>query len=456
MRRIFEYTFSYSLARKYILFCFRRFYGEIIIKGRENLPTDNSAIVFAPNHLNALMDALAISSIMPPRKAVVYLARADLFANKRIAKLMNFAKILPAFRMRDGFENLENNNKTFHYAIEAMRFGHAVCIMPEGGQGEKRKLRPLTKGIFRIAFDAQKEFSGERNVKIIPFGIDISDLIKSNKTLIINIGKPIEVKEYMEQYESNAPMALNEIKDELANRLSELTRDLATSQYYDAFETITETYAEEYIEDDKTKEHSFEKFKLKQKASKILIDIEKNDPQKMLELSKLSEQYNDFLKKLRFKTSIFNQSKSEETSFVRFLSLLVTFPVFAFGFLTNALPTFLPVWIRKKLKVEYEGFYSSVHFGLGILLFPLFYIVQAILFNCLFSPNWGILLIFILLQFFSRSFSLKWYSNLVKYIHKIRFNSLLVANIKYSSPLYKLIGLRNKILYKINSHQMAE
>lgn len=176
----------------------------------------------------------------------------------------------------------------------------------------------------------------------------------------------------------------------------------------------------------------------------------------MLELSKLSEQYNDFLKKLRFKTSIFNQSKSEETSFVRFLSLLVTFPVFAFGFLTNALPTFLPVWIRKKLKVEYEGFYSSVHFGLGILLFPLFYIVQAILFNCLFSPNWGILLIFILLQFFSRSFSLKWYSNLVKYIHKIRFNSLLVANIKYSSPLYKLIGLRNKILYKINSHQMAE
>lgn len=456
MRRIFEYTFSYSLAREYMLFCFRRFYGEIIIQGKENLPTDNSAIIFAPNHLNALMDSLAVSSIMPPRKAVVYLARADFFANKRIAKILNFAKILPAYRMRDGIENLEKNNKTFHYAIEAMRFGHAVCIMPEGGQGEQRKLRPLTKGAFRIAFEAQKEFNGERDVKVIPFGIDMSDLVKSNKTLIINIGEPIEVKEYMEQYENNAPVALNEIKDELANRLSALTRDLATSEYYDAFETITDTYAEEYIEEDKTKKHSFEKFKLKQKVSKVLIDIEKNNPQKMLELSRLSESYNDLLKKLHFKTSIFNQSKSEDTSFVRFLSLLITLPFFAFGFLTNALPTFLPVRIRKLLKVEYEGFYSSVHYGLGILLFPLFYLIQAIVFNSLFSPNWGILLIFILLQFFSRSFALKWYSNLVKYIHRVRFNSLLVANVKYSGPLYKLIEVRNKILYKLNSHQMAE
>ncbi len=456
MRRIFEYTLPYSLAREYMLFCFRRFYGEIIINGKENLPTDDSAVVFAPNHLNALMDALAVSSIMPPKKAVVYLARADFFANKRIAKILNFAKILPAFRMRDGFENLENNNKTFHYAIEAMRFGHAVCIMPEGGQGEKRKLRPLTKGIFRIAFDAQKEFSGERDVKIIPFGIDMSDLVKCGKTLIINIGKPIEVKEYMEQYETNAPVALNEIRDELKKRLSNLTRDLITSQFYDAFDTITETYAEEYIEEDKTKAHSFERFKLKQKASKILIDIEKNEPQKMVELSKLSKAYNQLLKKLHFKTSIFNQSKSEDTSFVRFLSLLITFPVFAFGFLTNALPTFVPVWIRKLLKVEYEGFYSSVHYGLGIILFPLFYIIQALLFNWLFLPNWGILLIFILLQFFSRSFALKWYSNLIKYIHKIRFNSLLVAKVEYSSTLYRLIEVRNKILYKINSHPMPK
>ncbi len=451
MGKIFEYTFSYTLAREYMLFCFRRFYGEIIIKGKENLPTDNSAVIFAPNHLNALMDALAVSSIMPHRKAVVYLARADFFANKKVAKLMNFAKIMPAFRMRDGFENLEKNNKTFYDAINVLRFGHAICIMPEGGQGEERKIRPLVKGIFRIAFEAQKEFGDERKVKIIPFGIDMSDLVKSGKTLITNIGKPIEIQDYMEQFNENAPIAVNEIKEELRSRLSNLTRDLATSEYYDAFETITETVAEEYIGEDKQKDHNFERFKLKQETAKKLIEIEKNDPELMQELSRLSESYNSLLKKLHFKTSIFNQSKSEDTSFARFISLLITFPVFLFGFITNALPTFLPVWIRKLITVEYEGFHSSIHYALGIFLFPIFYLIQAVIFNNTISPNWGMTLIFILLQFFSRSFALKWYSNLIKYIHKLRFNSLLVAKLEQSSMLYKLIDVRNRIVHRINT-----
>ena len=76
MSKIFEYTLPYSIARKYLLFGFRQFYDEIIVDGIENLPLDEkSALILAPNHLNALMDALAVSSLMPKRKAVVYLAQ---------------------------------------------------------------------------------------------------------------------------------------------------------------------------------------------------------------------------------------------------------------------------------------------------------------------------------------------------------------------------------------------
>ena len=98
MSKIFEYTLPYSLAREYLLFGFRQFYGELIVNGKENLPTDDSALIFAPNHLNALMDALAVSSLMPHRKAVVYPARADFFANKTLVKVMEFAKIMPENR----------------------------------------------------------------------------------------------------------------------------------------------------------------------------------------------------------------------------------------------------------------------------------------------------------------------------------------------------------------------
>lgn len=435
-----------------MLFCFRRFYGEFIINGKENLPSDDSPIIFAPNHLNALMDALAVSSFMPPRKAVIYLARADFFAQKTIAKIMHFAKIMPAFRMRDGFENLEKNQRSFFECIQVMRFGHAVCIMPEGGQGEERKIRPLLKGIFRIAFEAQHEFGDEKKVKIIPIGIDLGDLNKCGKHIIINIGKPIEVSEYMEIFNENQPVAVNEIRDELKSRLSDLTLDMATSENYEDFETIAEIMAYEYEEGDKNENPTYEKFKLKQMAVKKLVEIENSNPELMAELVRLSDLYKTKLKKLRFKSNVFSRLKSDETSSARFFSLLLTFPVFLFGFITNALPTFVPVWVRKILSNGYSGFNSSIQFGLGLIFFPFFYIVQAILFDTLISPNWGITLFFVLMQFFTRPFALKWYSNFRKYLHKLHFNGLLVAKIEQSTLLYKLISVRNRIVYLLNTY----
>lgn len=453
MGKIFEYTLPYSIGRAYLLFGFRRFYSEIIVNGRENLPTDNSALIFAPNHLNAMMDALAVLSLMPRRKAVVYLARADFFANKTVAKLMHFAKIMPAFRMRDGFENLGKNQRIMYDCIEVMRFGHAVCIMPEGGQGEEHRIRPLLKGVFRLALEAQKEFSSEKKVKIVPVGINMGDLIKCGKHLIINIGEPICVDEYMEQFHINAPATMNNLRAELHGRLSDLTLDLATTENYETFETITDIMAEEYVERGEKENPTFERFKLKQQAAKALVDIEKNNPELMSDLIRQTENYKSLLKKLHFKSSIFSQQKADETSFLRFLSLLITLPIALFGFLTNVLPVFVPIWIRKLVKVEYSGFYSSFQFGVGMITFPLFYFLQMLVFHLTISPNWGMTLIFLLLQFFTCQFALKWYSNLVKYLHKVRFNSLLVAKLEQSTKLYKLIDVRNRIVHRLTTRK---
>jgi len=73
------------------------------VLGRENIPTD-CPVIFAPNHINALMDAIAIHSIAPYKVPVIFLARADIFNNKKSAQLLKSAKILPAFRMRDGMK----------------------------------------------------------------------------------------------------------------------------------------------------------------------------------------------------------------------------------------------------------------------------------------------------------------------------------------------------------------
>ena len=166
----YDNTLSFDLTRKYTIFCFKRFYSEFIVVGRENLPK-NGAVIFAPNHINALMDALAIHAIVPSGLPVIFLARADIFKKKKIADFLHFAKIMPAFRMRDGMENLGKNNEIFDQCVDVLNHNVALGIMPEGNQGEQRKLRPIVKGIFRIAFAAQQLNGLKDGIKIIPIGI---------------------------------------------------------------------------------------------------------------------------------------------------------------------------------------------------------------------------------------------------------------------------------------------
>ncbi|MDD5184822.1 MAG: 1-acyl-sn-glycerol-3-phosphate acyltransferase, partial [Paludibacter sp.] len=131
-----NYPFIVRLLKKYVIFTFKRFYSEYIVVGRENIPTD-CPVILAPTHLNALMDALAVHSISPENQTVTFLARSDIFKNKIVAWFLTGIKIMPAFRMRDGMENLGKNNDIFERCVEVLHNNNAIGIMPEGNQGEQ-------------------------------------------------------------------------------------------------------------------------------------------------------------------------------------------------------------------------------------------------------------------------------------------------------------------------------
>jgi 1-acyl-sn-glycerol-3-phosphate acyltransferase len=150
MSKIYDFTLSYGLFKSYVMFAFKRFFSRYIVMGKENIP-ETGPIILAPNHLNALMDALAAISVVPHKMPVVFLARSDYFNNKLIARFLHFCKILPAFRMREGLENVDKNNDVFEVCVDVLNHNQAIGIMPEGNQGSKRKLRPLAKGIYCMA-----------------------------------------------------------------------------------------------------------------------------------------------------------------------------------------------------------------------------------------------------------------------------------------------------------------
>ncbi len=219
MSQIHDENRAYRFFLPMVNWMFRHSYRHIKYVGEENIPQDG-AVIFAPNHTNALQDARAILSINSERK--VFVARADIFRHKRLAKIFRWLKIMPIRRMRDGANEVLQNDETENRAIATLKEGVPFCILPEGKHQTKHSLLPLGKGIFRITIRANEEFGHEKPIYIVPVGLEYSDWFHLWDTLIINIGKPINATEFIKQHaDLERPKLILEMREELTKRMRE-------------------------------------------------------------------------------------------------------------------------------------------------------------------------------------------------------------------------------------------
>lgn len=209
--------------RPYVDWLFRRSYRRFRYVGKENIPTDG-AVIFAPNHSNALCDAMAILGIDKRQK--VFVARADIFKDPKKAKILNWLKIMPINRVRDGLEEVRHNDETINKAVDTLRDGVPFCIFAEGTHHPDRTLLPLNKGIFRIALQANETFGEEKPVYIVPVGIEYGDYFHLWDSVTVTIGKPINVTTFSrQQSELSYPQLIMALREELTTRLTSLVND---------------------------------------------------------------------------------------------------------------------------------------------------------------------------------------------------------------------------------------
>jgi len=177
-KKIDEWALDYWLLQRYAIFCYNIYYRKVEVINRHNIPRDYP-VILAPNHQNALMDALAIVCNMPYQ--CVFLARADIFKGKRLIRLLTFMNIMPVYRIRDGIEKVKMNDAVFGKTVDVLHNKlNPLCLFAEGNHGDKRRLRPLVKGLFRIAFQAQEKYGNNPVVKIVPIGYDYGHYQKSH------------------------------------------------------------------------------------------------------------------------------------------------------------------------------------------------------------------------------------------------------------------------------------
>ena len=397
-RKIQDYDWLYSTLRHYVDLVVKLSYRKIKYEGVERLPKDG-AIILAPNHSNALMDAMVILAM--DHRPKVFVARADIFRNPKIARILTFLKIMPIMRMRDGFEEVKKNNETIERAVDVLRDRVPFCIFPEGTHQAKHSSLPLSKGIFRIAFQAQ-ELMPDMPLYIVPIGLRYGSFFRFRSTVRIQVGQPIDVQRFIREHaDMGAAEQMSQMRDLLAERIHAAIFHIPNDEDYEATYEVCATVVNQQIRNCKfTVEGKRLRgmdayFEANNRTVRDIQRMKESNPELAERLLKLGREVHE----MRTKESISVKSVSVKYTLMsrvlKVLFLLVTLP-YTIPVSILTLPIYgLSAWLFTKLKDP--AFRNSVRYLANLVLWPILMIIYSVIaFVCL-PWTWALGLVLVLL-----------------------------------------------------------
>ena len=436
---LYQDSFWWTFWAYYIKLLHNIFYKEVLVEGIENIPK-NTPIIFTPNHQNAVMDPTILS--FASKTQVVYMARADIFSNKFSNAMLHFLRVLPVYRIRDGKENLKNNDSTFNISIKVLEHKRSMGIFPEATHNDKRRLLPLKKGVPRLAFLAEKANNFELGVQIVPTGIYYSRYSKMRSVIHIQFGKPIKVSDYKKEYEEAPQKAHVSLNNDIRDAMYPLMIDIRNLELYDTYESIRKTYVKSLIQKFKIGIiNQTNKFKADKTTIHALNFFHAQNPEKMQELKNKVGKFENL--KIKYKLSyeaLEKQTIKTPTAFLKSIIALIGLPVYIYSAINNIFTYFVPKLLIKK--IEDTQFHSSLKFLWTVFFMPVFVTMQIIIIAIVFPNIWIILaytLSLPILSFFARIYS-EWVGNIITEWRLIKLQSSKSAD--YDS----IIKLRSEII----------
>ena len=290
----------------------------IKISGKKNIPK-KGAILFAVNHPNGLLDPLLVTT--NATRETHYLVRAAVFKKPLIKKFLATLNLMPIYRIRDGVKELSKNTEVFNDCFNILKNEDALMIFPEGSHDKRRTVRNLSKGFTRILFGAFDKYP-ELKITVIPVGITYQNIGHFPCKVAIHFGKPILANEYYNPEELNK--SINLIKHKVSNQLKELSVHIPADENY---ETI-----------------------LKELNSKNVDFTEVKAVNKVIKSSDV-------------------KTKKTSVNFVK--------PLYYIIVLNSVFPWV--IWKILSRKIDETEFIDTFRATLGMTLFPVFYVIQALI-----------------------------------------------------------------------------
>lgn len=329
--------------------------------------------------------------------------------------------------MRDGKENLAKNDEIFLSSVRVLENNFALGLFPEAAHSGKRQMLVHKKAVPRIVFMAEEKAKNNLDIQIIPTGIYYSHYWKFNRNLIVNFGKPIRANEFLDQFKQSESAATLSLRQRILDEMQSVVLEIKSTKYYDDFESIREIYGKHFLKRQNQKNSVLNLFYSDQQLVKKLDELEENNPKITKDIVKSAKNYVSKIKKLKLRSWLLEKSDLNWLKIVlNKLILLLGFPIFLFGFIFNAAPFFIIDSITRK-KIKDKGFWSTFYLVLGIILFPIFYLIEFFAVSWLFPGIW-LKLAFLFAMPFSGKIAFLWYILFRKTVGRIRLFTLKIFN----------------------------
>ncbi len=356
------------------------FFRKMEVKGKENIPDEPFLIIC--NHQNGLIDAmLPVFGI--PNHRMVFIARGDIFKKDKVAKMLKWCRVLPAFRVRDtGKENLGENDKIFELAANILNNGKIVGLFPEAALQYDKSMGGFKKGFARIAFRAEEISNFNLHLKVLPMANYYENFYSAGHRALLNIGKPFEFGELLDLYREHPEAAYRQLALKAQEHVRPLMLDIADKENNEQLDALREIYREAKHGKVARRMRMSERLASDQTMLENFKKLKEEEPEKFAWFMEKTKRYSELLIKLNFRNWLIDKSLGLFAMVLLSLLSLVFAPFYAVLWLLNIVPYKLPELVVKKLKDKRMS--ASMRLGIGavatypvwnLLLFGLSFII---------------------------------------------------------------------------------
>lgn len=375
-----DFSGPYHIYNLYLrLFHNHFYYHHRYLVNANNIPEDGKPLLVIANHQNGVNDAMNILYMFADRRQPVFIARGDIFKKEFVAKILRFLKILPTFRSRDGDrKDIRFNMTTFDIAAKILNDGGTIVIFPEAQHQQGHYIGSFKKGFPRVAFGAEEKADFKLGLKVLPVNIHYQDYYSSRTNVVLTIGEPFGLEDFIEEYKTEPNQAYAKFNDFARARLKSITPDVEWySDYYSEIDLLRLMWTDARMKELGLKVNYLpNRQPFEVKVVEEIVKMRNVEEERFMHLMDITHRYQEELKKLNLRDWVIGKHMNLLKIIGWTLTYIIMMPIIIFGLINNIIPFEIPALLRRKIKDR--QLHSSFNYVVGVIAYTIYYILTFV------------------------------------------------------------------------------